>query len=1000
MQKNINILNGVITIIIEEQYNECIQEPKNEELAVKVALLQKDAFTAKDLDMYHKATLLLVETLVFLQSYNEAIIVLQDALKTNLFEDYKIIITLSDKLIGLLLKTEDFVALESVLRYRERFIIDNPTQNVMQKFYESVCKEGLKKYQEAIDTLENINDTISNAKLVSKYLKLAMLYQKTERLNSARNAFEHALIFDQNKKNEMFQLVESDLLFAEGDYSEALKKFQEYFLKNTNKNRYLDRYIYLNIALGNLEEAWKFYIEYNPKMGQSVSKNYRYQFYQAGYTLAQTMKKHDDALAIKEKMMSVYDEQPIIFDVFDGVRALFAASRKKSVFAKNRDIILDGFRNLATIVEIPGLFFIKPEAGQILIYTFRKGLLLEKIETSCTLSSTIVGKILTNNHDYSLFTPEEYSKLEPIGFDTTFSYDSIVSIQSFKVIIDASSFGYIIAFLDKNLHFDYLNKLLITTQAIMESRFATFSQIIDAKSDAKAVMQFLSLNQQGLARIINGTLFLLDNQVKSILEIDVETMPYELFQSIFPKDDILYIDRLITKEKWCLSINTFQSHHKQLEIKVLVNDLIIYLAFQDVTRDTEEQSALTLKAFHAFDYDLASMHRFTIDYENILTASTIIVIKMINQDDLERQYSYFDICQAKRRSHTALRYAAATKLKGLYLAEDGCLLAIIATSDKRVIERIFRVFQNETTDIDQSFFPFSRIPIYHCGCLSISKPKAIDSDFNQLYEALNTTNENDNIRWFDKTFLIEENRREAIAFQIKNVLDANNMAFIYRQVGNLETRKVEMYLVDIQPELIPGDKSAITNALSTAKMTVKVEMDKYKKIAHEIAFFLNKTDVIVSFGVSFDDETLQEPTMVEEISRITKQHKIPFSRIMIIYQPSTRFIDSRSIIKLQSLKEKGFLIGWNMDIMKLSISNRLSLPLVDVIFCAYEQLRQFGHVITDFVLGFDTTKLIISNIDTEEQTKFVLANNISRIEGNIFSLTYTIDELISKLTKR
>ncbi|MDD3864761.1 MAG: tetratricopeptide repeat protein [Candidatus Izemoplasmatales bacterium] len=982
-----------------ELYNEYLQEQKSDELAVKVSLLQKEALVAKDLEIYLKTTLLLMETLIFLQLFDEAIIVLQDALKTNMFEDYKVIVALTDKLIGLLLKTEDFQALESVLRYRERFIIDNPTQNVMQKFYQSVCYEGLKQYQEAIETLESIDDSISNSKLVSKYLKLAMLYQKKDRFVDARSAYDHALIFDKNKKNEIFYLVESDLLFAEMNYEESLKKFQEFFLKTTIKNRYLDRYIYINIALGNYEEAWKFYTEYNTKINLSVSKNYRYSFYQAGYALAKTMNKYEEAAVIKEKLLSVYNDNLIIIDAFDGIRALFSAAQKKNVFAKKRDIIMDGFRILASVVELPGLFFILPELGQVTIYTYRKGLLLEKTDSVVALSTTIFGKIIDNSHDYALFSTDELSILDPIGMDTVFNYDAVISVQSFKVTIDISSHGFIVAFLDKNLHFDYLNKLLYTTKAIMESRFSFFSQTNYAKSESKAMMDLFSQNQCGLAKIVNGNVILMNKRIKAILDTDNDTLSYESFQSRFPEESKLYIDRLITKEKWNFPIVSFQNQQKQLEIHVLTDDLIIYLVIEDVTSESEILSSLKNKAYHCFRYDLANMHQYSNDYQNIVSPSTIILIKMINADALADRYSHDDIIFIKKHAHASLRKAAIAKLVGLYLSEDGCLMAILSTSDKRVIERIFRVFQIECANYDQKQLPFSDIPTYRCGCLSLAKPKALEADLNSLYIALQATSTTENIVWFDKSMIVNENRKAAIAILIKTLLESGNIALVYRQVGNLDTRKVEMYHVDIRPDLIPCDQTMLQTVLSTAKMTVKLEMEKFKKMIQEIAGFLSETDVVVNFGIDLSDETLQEPSTIEDIVRVTKQKKVPFSRIVIIYNPYKQVIDLQSLEKLKYLKEKGFTIGGNINWCNFFSCSQLFGSLIDVAFCNYDYYQQIEREVLDFVNQNQISKLIVANVDTENQTNTITASKVYRIEGKIFPLPLSMDELILKLSK-
>ena len=197
----------------ETRFNELASKPKDEELLQDLITLQEESLKENDADVYLKTSHLLFDTYVNLGDYELATSLFFSILKENRFEAYKTVLDIIDKLVGLLLKTEDFVQLESLLKLRERYLTSNPSQQLMQKFYLAVCQEGQKQYLEAIQTLESITDNISNNNLVSKYLKLSMLYIKIKQYELAKGAFERAKIFDKTMKNEMFYLVASDIAF-------------------------------------------------------------------------------------------------------------------------------------------------------------------------------------------------------------------------------------------------------------------------------------------------------------------------------------------------------------------------------------------------------------------------------------------------------------------------------------------------------------------------------------------------------------------------------------------------------------------------------------------------------------------------------------------------------------------------------------------------------------------------------------------------------------------
>jgi tetratricopeptide (TPR) repeat protein len=972
----------------------------SEALVDKLLLLQKNALEEKAEETYRKATLLIQETYVFLQQYDNAIANLQSCLQSNLIQDLNGILAITDKLISLLVKTEDFAALEAALIYRERFIADTPKQILMQSFYRAVCYEGLKRYAEAIEVLHRIGDNISNNNLVSKYLKLSMLEIRLKHYPEAKAAYEHALIFDKSKKNEMFYLVESDLSFFEGDFISAMKKFQEFFLKSKEKNRYIDRYISINIAMGNYEEAWKFYQEYAPKIDLMLSKNYRYQFYQAGCQLAESMKKFDEAAEIKEKMLGVHQDTLVILDIFDGMRSFLSACEKKVVFTKSRDIILDTFRNLSAVIELDGLYFIQPSYGEALIYRYQKGLLMESKVGIKSLDSTVTGRIIASSSDYLLFTAEEIKEFATALTDPIFLPAEICSVQAFRILIDATKSGFLVALMGKNTHFDFANKLLFLTKSILDTKLSYFLRLNGIRQESKAFERLFTTEDRGLAKIVDGIVFLMNSKSREILECEQDMIPYESLQSLFQTENTVFLDRLIAKTVWTLPVMTFRARPKQVEIRVLVDELTTYLAFKDVTDEVGKNAELRTQAGKSARYDLWNMHRFLADYANLKTQTSLFLIQPFNQSLLQRNYPHSQMETMTRLWHSSFQKAGKNHLLGCYLEENGSLLAILTTVDKRVIDRIFREFREQSQTAFHTLLPSYDYPDLRGGVMSMIKNKTLEENLDHLYQTWSFTTKEEPLAYYDKQMMMLEAQKDAVRFQLNTLLESGVFLLDYRQVGNLETRKVEMYRAWLAEDLLPFGPEMVKPVAMASRSIMGLEMMIFKQMIKDIARFYDQTDIDVAFASTFGDETLQEPASVNEILQICRRHKIPTQKVGIIYQPSAAEIDLLSVNSLSFLKEKGFRIGMENILPRIRLSDKECFANMDVLFVSVEDFLSAPKSIITTLLGHEGLKMIVTGIHEDEKARLVVSLHGSRVEGKVLGPNQKMDDLIQKMIKK
>ena len=177
------------------RFEELKNEKKSQETAEQLQQLLVLAKQAKNSSLSMEILMYLVETERYSRDHSSAIAILEQELNDDFFSSKEDRLAITDEMIKTLLRTEDFVKLESVLFSRERYLT-NEHQKVMQKFYYAVCYEGLNEYKKAIASLKGIKDTISASNLVSKYLKLSMLYLKENNVEEAREHFTHAEKFD------------------------------------------------------------------------------------------------------------------------------------------------------------------------------------------------------------------------------------------------------------------------------------------------------------------------------------------------------------------------------------------------------------------------------------------------------------------------------------------------------------------------------------------------------------------------------------------------------------------------------------------------------------------------------------------------------------------------------------------------------------------------------------------------------------------------------------
>ncbi|MFA5006415.1 MAG: hypothetical protein WC509_02975 [Candidatus Izemoplasmatales bacterium] len=966
--------------------------PKNAELADKLLALQDETVKAGDAEAFLKATHLLTDTYLTMQATDEAVAMLSAVLRDNAFEDHKTIIAIVDRLVQLLLKTEDFVQLEQVLQYRARFATGVPSQTMMQQFYLSVCYEGLKKYDLAIAALVQVPDNISAPNLASKYLKLAMLYLKTQDLTAARNAYDHALVFDKAKKNEMFYLVESDILFADGRILNALKAYQDFFLRSKTKTRYLDRYITINARLGNFEEAWRFYKAYEKKAATNVSKNYRLELYEAGLRVAEALRRYDEAAQIKERILALMEKEPEIIDSFDGVRALLEAANRIPADRERRDVVLECFRALVKVAEVPRLLFVAPTAEGVLVETFSKGLLLDKNMAATDLAGTAIGAAIDADRDYLLLMGVDFGDLVDHVDNRPLKDGPIRQVVALKVRAVGSTAGFIVAYLDRERHFDFVSKLLVTARLVLEGKFDTARL---REQDAVRIMaadHAFSAAGTGVFRIESGYLFLVDDRARSLLETDRGFIPFEEFQTRMGERK-LYVDDFVGKKTLVFPVTGFSGRKMLWKAVVWTDGQAVHFLATDVREDEERAADALRKASDSYCFGLGTMHALDAAIKRTETQTALARWTASCLDDT----TYDDWNDAAARLIRHVRAGAGTHLLGLYQGEDGSFLAHYDTIDKRILDRIAGATVDGTERDIADAIPRIATPGVRAGFVNLLRNRTVAESIAKARLACAAATAGAPHRHYDRDLIVWENRTEAVAAHLHHLIETDAIRPRYAQVGNVFTKKVELYRVSLHPDPVIGDAELLRMSVRRFGIAREVTRAMLSVVLKDMDALFRIRPIPIRFALPVYPATLVSPGFVEEILRAAKKRKVPLARLQFVVIPDGDVAIPAAADAIEALAEAGIAFGFDGRRDRVAPWEVSGTIEWDDVWIDPVLLDRPSFSLWEAYAQSTKATLVAAPVDDEALVGAVRNARIAFVEGGVLPIFDTIEELTASL---
>ncbi|MGD9910092.1 MAG: tetratricopeptide repeat protein, partial [Candidatus Izemoplasmatales bacterium] len=604
---------------LRENFELIQNETRNEENLFHVLELYEQV-SKEDALLYFDISMYLVDYYLEQDDFSSAIKTCEDFLKEDLSLEYKKQLLIIDKFIAVLLKIEDFHKLEEVLHIRLRYSSEDKQANMMQYFYLAVCYEGLHRYHDAIQVLNTIPDTLSNNNLVSKYLKLAMLTLRVSQPNDALDFYNKAVLFDPKRKNTMFYLVDSDILYAQGEYKKSLDSFQDFFLKSKTNHRYLDRFIIISLALEHYQEAYHFYKEYEPRVRQSISKSYQLQFYEATLEMFKRMNMTNEFLEIQDRINYLNNHEQSIINQFGLVETFYTELSKIKDFEKTRDLYLHASRAFHQAYEPKSFHFFEISDESFLLYTFRKHLLIEKKIKKDT-SNTFLEILRNQTTRIEIYHPSSFNLYEDLP-DPIFMNAELVICIKLNMVFDYPSFCFIT--LDNPTEFDTSYRLMSILSTWINQQLLYLNIAKEQKDLHQLLLQIPLVFHQAIIRFDKGKILYFNDYAKSLLPMISRNDTFDKIQKhiVSPR---IYFDDFLTQKDLRLTLQITEDKVLHLDVKSIATDTNLLLVFQESKEIKSEEKTESKKFLRS---NILSFHHLEEKYLSYEAASTFIYFEI------------------------------------------------------------------------------------------------------------------------------------------------------------------------------------------------------------------------------------------------------------------------------------------------------------------------------------------------------------------------------------
>lgn len=916
------------------------KEKKSSELLVNLQSLLERAKAEHDLFNAIKILLFEIESMRFLRMHQEAISLLDEELEAEFFQTKEDRIQLLDQLIKTLLQTEDFIKLESVLRQRERYLTSEH-QKVMQKFYYAVCYEGMKEYKKAIASLKSIKDNISSSNLINKYLKLSMLYLKEDNLPLAKQNYQHAIRFDANRKNPIFYLAESDIQFYMKDFQNALDTYQEYFIKSKNKRRYLDRYILINIELNRLDEAWRFYKEYQETMSKIISRNYRLVFYEAALKLAKLLNNKLE-IELLEYNIETLRPTPPKLPQFDSVYRFLTLAFQPKHFLKAREVIHHIFQAMATIYNFQKLLFVTKEKDRIILYHYSKGLLLEKDVNFLLLNGTVLEPIINSHPTNELYTYEDIIQYQQSIYktvDTMYVFANGVSRER--------KFDYFVAYSQEKEQFDTQQKLVLLASEVLQKLLRDFDESHRITETMEQYEALLARQNGGFIKIEQNMIHFLNQQAKLLLEVESDYLAFEEFQTRLTEkiylDDFLYTKEIVLHLK---------SNDKAIHFDIQTNELVIY-AYMKQYESIDSSSSNPL-------LDMVDERQMLVDNQST-DSKTVFMVDIRNYRDYLKDYNHLNYKKKLELLSGFMNRTAKQHFDQLYFSGFNVFFLVIQNTDKRVTKRISESIVKEYKELDVRV---SLVQFNH----SLHFEKILQL---QYLNALTT--EEKPVIYDNKNVRYNQELSKTILININNFLKKKYIPLSFVSYQDWKDNQMCMLQVSISQHAMLGEENSLQRVLRSADL--EEEWDYL--LASSLVSDIKQYHLPYRFVLPLATATLFNPKQLKRMTRKIKDYPI----VLRINCQDLHHLDM-----LESLKDSEVaLMGYDF-VSKINVRDVANLTHFDYLTLPIDQWN--SPYLNDFL-----------NLLPNQDTKLILDHKNSTLKKSLlerYHIRYVIGQFSTK----
>lgn len=325
-------------------------------------------------------------------------------------------------------------------------------------------------------------------------------------------------------------------------------------------------------------------------------------------------------------------------------------------------------------------------------------------------------------------------------------------------------------------------------------------------------------------------------------------------------------------------------------------------------------------------------------------------------------------------------------------------MALLSTTDKRVLDRIFSEGRQET--LRAWNLPAADLPPITGGLIHLLKGKTLNENLDRLRFALAYATEKVPLMYYDREMSLKDNRIQSAVILLRDILESNAVSLSYRQTGNLDTRKVEYYRASLSQSSLPGEPSDVDSAIRSLHVGSRIFLILFRQMVADLAELAKETGITVPFGLGIPDEILADPQAADEVLRIVKKAKIPLGEILLIYRlpetPPPAYVRET----LRFFQEKTVKIALEGNVSGLRFSDYPWIRGLDYLILPFPEISKLPPDVLESVPGPGTVRIVVNGVDDPETAKSLTRRNLPRIEGNVLPTDLSLASLVKMIQKK